>query len=111
MEDEVFLYCEENESAVYSDLFQRFGPPEGVAADFLNNLDGHAVARSQLNRNKMLLITLVTLIIMALVIGIHKLYIQHTILDIEYIESITYEDDPPLSITGPTFFHEEGPLK
>lgn len=111
MEDEVFLYIEDNEAADYSDLSQHFGTPEAVAAEFLNNLDGNAVAKSQHHRNKVFLIAIVILITLAMIIGVHKLYVQHTILDIEYVESITYEEDQSPNITGPTFFHEEGPAK
>lgn len=111
MEDEIFLYSEENETVNYSDLTQRFGAPESVSTEFLNNLDGNVVAKSQYYRNKVFLIAVVMLISFFLIIGIHKLYVQHTILDVEYIESITYEENQPSNITDPTFFHIEGTAK
>lgn len=108
MEDEVFLYSEDNEAADYFDLSQRFGTPESVAAEFLNNLDGDTVAKTALFRNKVLISSVAVIILMSLTICIHRIYIQHTLLDSVYIESITYEEALTPDITGPTYFHEEG---
>lgn len=106
--DEVYLYCDEHEGEDLVSLSKRFGNPEAVAEDFLNSLDGNAVAKSELYSGRVLLVAIAILIVLAMAVGIHRIYVQRRILDSKYIESITFEEDHIIEITGPTFFHEEG---
>lgn len=106
--DEIFLYCEENEIVGLADLIQRFGAPESVASEFQDNLNGMVVAKYQNFQNKVLLIAVVILVTLGAIASAYRMYVQHTLLDIEYIESITFEEDQLPDVTGPTFYHEEG---
>ena len=103
MEDEVCLYCDDHTEADYSGLVQRFGAPEDVAKDFVSELSGSAITRYTALKGNILYIVAAIVITLLVGIGIHTYYVQHTLLDGNYVESITYEGDAIPCITGPTY--------
>lgn len=108
LEDEVIYYCEDHDNADFAMLSECFGRPEDVAKDFLSELGESAAVEANSNRQKFFfaLLAIITFVIVAVVI--HISYIQHTLLDVEYIESITYEENSNSYITGPSYAIENG---
>lgn len=106
MEAEVIYYCEDHDSVDFAALSDCFGSPEEVANDFLSELGSNAMNKANLVKQRILLVSAI-FIIMAIVsflgISIHTYYVQQTVLDSHYIESITYEGELTPDMTGPTY--------
>ncbi len=108
MEAEVIYYCEDHDNVDFSTLSVWFGKPEDVAKDFLSELGESAAIEANSNRQKFFFIFFAIILFVIVGIAIHIGYIQHTLLDIQYVESITYEEDSKVYITGPTYALENG---
>lgn len=108
LEAEVLYYCEDHDNVDFSVLSACFGKPEDVAKDFLSELGESAAIEANSNRQKFFFIFLAIILFVIVGIAIHIGYVQHTLLDIQYIESITYEEDSNVYITGPTYALENG---
>lgn len=106
MEAEVIYYCEDHNDVDLATLSKYFGKPEDVAKDFLSELGESAAVEASSIKQKIIyfLITIVAIVVIG--IAIHISYLQHTLLDGQYIESITYEGELTTDITGPTYEQE-----
>lgn len=107
MEAEVVYYCEDHDNVDFAILSECFGKPEDVAKDFLSELGESVVVEENSNRQRFfyLLLTIFTFIVLG--VAIHISYIQHTLLDTQYIESISDEKDLSAYITGFTYAIED----
>ena len=106
LEAEVIYYCEDHEDVDYTALLECFGKTEDVAKDFLSELGGNvAIKATSLKRRILFIVTLVVMIVVACV-GIHTWYIQRKLLDVQYVESITYEGDISSFATSPDLWTE-----
>lgn len=106
MEDEVCLYCDDHTEADYSGLVQRFGAPEDVAKDFVSELSGSAITRYTALKGNLLYFVAAIVILLVVGIGVYSYHTQQTLLDGNYVESVTYEGDSIPYITGPTYSAE-----
>lgn len=106
MESEVIYYCEDHDNVDVAALSECFGKPEDVAKDFLSELGESAAVEA--NSIKLKIVYFLLAIITIVVVGsiIHIGYVQHTLLNTEFIESITYEGELTTDITGPTYDQE-----
>lgn len=106
MEAEVIYYCEDHNDVDLATLSKYFGKPEDVAKDFLSELGESAAVEASSIKQKIIyfLITIVAIVVVG--IAIHISYLQHTLLDVQYIESITYEGELTTDVTGPTYAQE-----
>lgn len=109
MENEVFLYCEENDAIDMAALIDQFGSPEELANDFLpeikiNAVNGFIHAKHRLF--SFLVILIAAVILLALCAEVYLSYRRQQALNGQYIESITYEGDDTPYITGPTYSAE-----
>lgn len=106
LEAEVIYYCEDHNDVDLATLSKYFGKPEDVAKDFLLELGESAAVEASSIKQKIIyfLITIVAIVVIG--IAIHISYLQHTLLDGQYIESITYEGELTTDITGPTYEQE-----
>lgn len=93
LEAEVIYYCEDHNDVDFATLSKYFGKPEDVAKDFLSELGESAAVEASSNKQKLIyfLITIVSIVVVGL--AIHISYLQHALLDVQYIESITYEGE------------------
>lgn len=98
----MYLYCEDHSDADFTALVQRFGSPGEVANDFLSELGGRVVTKSKAIKRRFLYSVAVIIVFLVACIGIHTYYVQHKLLDGEYIESITYEEATNPYATTPT---------
>lgn len=106
LEAEVIFYCEDHEDADYSTLLKYFGEPENIAKDFSSELGGYAaIELTSVKRRILFIATLVAMITVACA-GIHTCYLQHKLLDVQYVESITYEGDISSYATSPDLWTE-----
>lgn len=106
MEAEVIYYCEDHDDVDFVALSECFGSPEEVAKDFLSELGANTINKASLVKQRLILFVVIFIIISAVLfisISIHVYYIQQTILDSHYIESITYEGQLTPDMTGATF--------
>lgn len=76
LEDEFFLYCEENDLTDFDDLARNFGVPETVAKEFLSELDGETISKYYSHRGRLTLIAAGCLALLLLVVGIRQIYIN-----------------------------------
>ena len=106
LEAEVIYYCEDHENVDYTTLLECFGKPEDIAKDFLAELGGYAAI--ELTSAKRRILFIITLIAMIVVIcaGVHTWYLQLKLLDVQYVESITYEGDISSYATSPDLWTE-----
>ena len=74
----------------------RFGTPEDVAADFVEDLGGSIAVNIQRRRNRIVTAVIVVLVLVAGAVTVRQIWIQQLLLDFHWVESITYEADEPL---------------
>lgn len=106
MEAEVIYYCEDHDDVDFTTLSECFGKPEDVAKDFLSELGGSVVIKTTSIKRRILFLAALIVMIGVACVGIHTWYIQHKLLDIQYVESVTYEGDTSSYATSPDLWTE-----
>ena len=107
MEAEVIYYCEDHDDVDFVTLSECFGSPEEVANDFLSELGANTIHKASLIRRRvMYLIAILVASITILIAGveIYIFYQQQQVLDVHYIESITYEENIEQYSTAPVYW-------
>ena len=94
--EDIEEYCEEHPDATEEALCRRFGAPEDVAADFVEDLGGSIAVNIQRRRNRIVTAVIVVLVLVAGAVTARQIWIQQLLLDFHWVESITYEADEPL---------------
>lgn len=87
-------------------LESQFGTPEELAEEFLPEVNVHTVSRFVRSKHRVLffLVAVLTAVVVAVSgMEIYSRYKQNQILNGEYIEKITYEEDISSYITSPTY--------
>ena len=96
LSEDIEEYCEEHPDATEEELCRRFGTPEDVAADFVEDLGGSIAVNVQRRRNRIVTAVIVVLVLVAGAVTVRQIWIQQLLLDFHWVESITYEADEPL---------------
>lgn len=96
LSEDIEEYCEEHPDATEETLCRRFGTPEDVAADFVEDLGGSIAVNIQRRRNRIVTAVIVVLVLVAGAVTVRQIWIQQLLLDFHWVESITYEADEPL---------------
>lgn len=96
LSEDIEEYCEEHPDATEEALCRRFGTPEDVAADFVEDLGGSIAVNIQRRRNRIVTAVIVVLVLVAGAVTVRQIWIQQLLLDFHWVESITYEADEPL---------------
>ncbi len=96
LSEDIEEYCEEHPDATEEELCRRFGTPEDVAADFVEDLGGSIAVNIQRRRNRIVTAVIVVLVLVAGAVTVRQIWIQQLLLDFHWVESITYEADEPL---------------
>ncbi len=94
--EDIEEYCEEHPDATEEALCRRFGAPEDVAADFVEDLGGSIAVNIQRRRNRIVTAVIVVLVLVAGAVTARQIWIQQLLLDMHWVESITYIADEPL---------------
>ena len=102
--EDIEEYCEEYPDATEEALFRRFGTPEDVAADFVEDLGGSIAVNIQRRRNRIATAVIVVLVLVAGAVTARQIWIQQLFLDSYWVESITYEADKPLEEPGEIYW-------
>ena len=74
--EDIEEYCEEHPDATEEALFRRFGTPEDVAADFVEDLGGSIAANIQRRRNRIATAVIVVLVLVAGAVTARQIWIQ-----------------------------------
>lgn len=109
MEAEVIYYCEDHDDVNFSDLLKYFGEPEDIARDFLSEVGISSISNADKKKQHLLNITGILLLVsiaLAAIATIYTNYKQQQVLDIHYVEEITYEDDVTPHASNPVYFVE-----
>ena len=110
LEDEVFLYCEDHGDVDENALIDKFGSPQEIAHNFLNELGPDAIGKSFVVKRRALIavvcIVLVALILVA-IIGMCVYIMREHFTDPHYVDSITYEEIIISDSTAPTYWADE----
>lgn len=88
-------------------LTARFGTPEEVANNFLTELEPRVMWKYERIRRRVLYAVAAIVLIAVLLITAMETYTnirQQQVLDIHYVESITYKSDVLPEATGPTYW-------
>ena len=103
LEDDIFLYCEENTSADSAALNARFGSPDDVATEFLSALDPVTFSRSYQSKQRVMMVVSAILIGAAVITGCFALqrYLAHQ--QETSIELVPYEGQLP-EASGPAYW-------
>ena len=96
LSEDIEEYCEEHPVATEEELCRRFGTPEDVAADFVEDLGGSIAVNIQRRRNRIVTAVIVVLVLVAGAVTVRQIWIQQLLLDMHWVESITYIADEPL---------------
>lgn len=96
LSEDIEEYCEEHPDATEEELCRRFGTPEDVAADFVEDLGGSIAVNIQRRRNRIVTAVIVVLVLVAGAVTVRQIWIQQLLLDMHWVESITYIADEPL---------------
>lgn len=96
LSEDIEEYCEEHPDATEEELCRRFSTPEDVAADFVEDLGGSIAVNIQRRRNRIVTAVIVVLVLVAGVVTARQIWIQQLLLDMHWVESITYIADEPL---------------
>lgn len=104
MSEDIEEYCEEHPDATEEALCRRFGTPEDVAADFVEDLGGSIAVNVQRRRNRIVTAVIVVLVLVAGAVTARQIWIQQLFLDSYWVESITYEADKPLEEPGEIYW-------
>lgn len=87
-------------------ISEKFGTPEDVANNFLSEMN----VRSINETNKYImrgihLFVAIAMVLSAVIFGveIHKMYVQHKLSNIYFIESVTYEGEHIIDSSEPTY--------
>lgn len=106
LEDDVFLYCEENTGADTAALNARFGAPDDVASEFLGALDPMTFSRTYRSKQRILIAAAALVLAAAAIFGSHALreYITAQKLAADNsIELVPYEGELP-EASGPGYW-------
>lgn len=106
MEAEVIYYCEDHNDVGFTTLVEHFGTPENVAKDFLSELGENAATEAYSIKRKILYLSVAIILVIAIGAVLHTSYVQHTLLDIHYVESITSEGNIATYATAPIYSAE-----
>lgn len=106
MEAEVIYYCEDYDDVGFTTLVERFGTPENVAKDFLSELGENAATEAYSIKRKVLYLCVAIIIVIGIGAVLHTSYVQHTLLDIQYVESITSDGNIATYATAPIYSSE-----
>lgn len=104
--EDIDEYCEEHPDATEEALFRRFGTPEDVAADFVEDLGGSIAVNIQRRRTRIVTALIVLLVLVAGAVTARQIWIQQLLLDFHWVESITYEADELPEYTGTIYWEE-----
>ena len=104
LSEDIEEYCEEHPDASEEELCRRFGTPEDVAADFVEDLGGSIAVNVQRRRNRIVTAVIVVLVLVAGAVTARQIWIQQLFLDSYWVESITYEADKPLEEPGEIYW-------
>ena len=104
--EDIEEYCEEHPDATEEALCRRFGAPEDVAADFVEDLGGSIAVNIQRRRNRIVTAVIVVLVLVAGAVTVRQIWIQQLLLDFHWVESITYEADELPEYTGTIYWEE-----
>lgn len=104
--EDIDEYCEEHPDATEEALCCRFGTPEGVAADFVEDLGGSIAVNIQRRRSRIATAFIVLLVLIAGAVTARQIWIQQLLLDFHWVESITYEADELPEYTGTIYWEE-----
>ena len=104
LSEDIEEYCEEHPDATEEELCRRFGTPEDVAADFVEDLGGSIAVNVQRRRNRIVTAVIVVLVLVAGAVTARQIWIQQLFLDSYWVESITYEADKPLEEPGEIYW-------
>ena len=104
LSEDIEEYCEEHPDATEEELCRRFGTPEDVAADFVEDLGGSIAVNIQRRRNRIVTAVIVVLVLVAGAVAARQIWIQQLFLDSYWVESITYEADKPLEEPGEIYW-------
>lgn len=96
LSEDIEEYCEEHPDATEEELCRRFGTPEDVAADFVEDLGGSIAVNIQRRRNRIVTAVIVVLVLVAGAVTVRQIWIQQLFLNSYWVESITYISDEPL---------------
>ena len=96
LSEDIEEYCEEHPDATEEELCRRFGTPEDVAVDFVEDLGGSIAVNIQRRRNRIVTAVIVVLVLVAGAVTARQIWIQQLLLDIHWVESIKYIADEPL---------------
>ena len=96
LSEDIEEYCEEHPDATEEELCRRFGTPEDVAAAFVEDLGGSIAVNVQRRRNRIVTAVIVVLVLVAGAVTVRQIWIQQLLLDMHWVESITYIADEPL---------------
>lgn len=104
LSEDIDEYCEEHPDATEEALCRRFGTPEDVAADFVEDLGGSIAVNIQRRRTRIVTALIVLLVLVAGAVTARQIWIQQLFLDSYWVESITYEADKPLEEPGEIYW-------
>lgn len=110
LEDEVDFFCEEHDGSNLTSLSERFGSPDDIAREFLDELGLQAVSSSNRKRQHILYFAvsiLMTIAVFVAVVEIYTYYQQQQVLDGFYVESITYEEDVAPYVINPSYLTDD----
>ena len=103
LSEDIDEYCEEHPDAAEGELCRRFGTPENVAADFVEAMGGSIAVNIQRRRNRIATAVIVLLVLIVGAVTARWVWIQHLFLHSYWVETITYQADEPLEVTGETY--------
>ena len=104
--EDIDEYCEEHLDATEEALCCRFGTPEDVAADFVEDLGGSIAVNIQRRRSRIATALIVLLVLIVGAVTARQIWIQQLLLDFHWVESITYEADELPEYTGTIYWEE-----
>ena len=104
--EDIDEYCEEHPAAAEEELCRRFGTPEGVAANFVEDLGGSIAVNIQRRRNTIATVVIVLLVLIVGAVTVRWIWIQHLLRDPDWVESVTYKVDELPEYTGTIYWEE-----
>lgn len=107
LEAEVIYYCEDHDDVNLAVLTKHFGTPEDVANEFLAELGVTAVNKVNTAKQHILIIFAaisIAAILLITSVEAYTNYKQQRIMDIHFIEEITYEGELSPNATAPAYW-------
>jgi len=101
LEDEIFLFCEEEEDGGWDALTAKFGAPEDAAINFLLELEPAALWKYQRQKMRLMVAVVCVTAILVLAMRFHTYVKQQSFMDGYWKEYITEMGEMPMETVPP----------